>query len=93
MIDSWAFGYLDCGSKTEELLLDAMGTSLVFDQYMLGEEWAVPVSILTPTVVRQAIQIVRIGSSEGPAGQARHRNEYRLLSAGLSALWNRQGML
>ena len=57
MIDSWAFGYLDCGSKTEELLLDAMGTSLDFDQYMLGEEWAVPVSILTPTVVRQAIQL------------------------------------
>jgi hypothetical protein len=24
MIDSWAFGYLDGGSKTEELLLDAM---------------------------------------------------------------------
>jgi hypothetical protein len=24
---------------------------------MLGEEWAVPVSILTPAVVRQAIQL------------------------------------
>jgi hypothetical protein len=29
MIDSWAFGYLDCDSKTEELLLDAMRRSLV----------------------------------------------------------------
>jgi len=57
MIDSWAFGYLGSGSKTEELLLDAMKKSLVFDQFMLGEEWAVPVSILTPAVVRQAIQL------------------------------------
>ena len=57
MIDSWAFGYLDSGSKTEELLLDAMQKSLVFDPLMLGEEWAVPVSILTPAVVRQAIQL------------------------------------
>ena len=31
MIDSWAFGYLNCDSKTEELLLDAMRRSLVFD--------------------------------------------------------------
>ena len=57
MIDSWAFGYLDSGSKTEELLLDAMQKSLVFDPLMLGEDWAVPVSILTPAVVRQAIQL------------------------------------
>lgn len=57
MIDSWAFGYLNCDSKTEELLLDAMRRSLVFDVGMLGEEWAVPVSILTPAVVRQAIQL------------------------------------
>ena len=57
MIESWAFGYLDCDSKTEELLLDAMRRSLVFDVSMLGEEWAVPVSILTPAVVRQAIQL------------------------------------
>ena len=52
MIDSWAFGYLDSGSKTEKLLLDAMTKSLVFDEFMVGEEWAVPVSILTPVVVR-----------------------------------------
>ncbi len=57
MIDSWAFGYLDSGSKTEELLLDAMQKSLVFDPHMLGEEWAVPVSILTPAVVRLAVQL------------------------------------
>jgi hypothetical protein len=57
MIDSWAFGYLDDGSKTEELLLDAMRGSLLFDEYMLGEDWAVPVSILTPAVVQQAIEL------------------------------------
>jgi hypothetical protein len=57
MIDSWAFGYLNSGSKTEELLLDAMRRSLVFDVGMLGVEWAVPVSILTPAIVRQAIQL------------------------------------
>ncbi len=54
MIDSWAFGYLDDGCKTEELLLDAMRESLVFDEFMLGEEWAGPVlsvSTLTDTSV------------------------------------------
>jgi hypothetical protein len=34
-----------------------MRRSLVFDVGMLGEEWAVPVSILTPAIVRQAIQL------------------------------------
>ena len=57
MIDSWTFGYLDDGCKTEELLLDAMRESLVFDQNMLGEEWAVPVSIITTAVMRLAIQL------------------------------------
>ena len=57
MINSWAFGYLDSGSKTEELFLDAMQKSLVFDPLMFGEEWAVPVSILTPAVVRLAVQL------------------------------------
>ena len=57
MIDSWTFGYLDGGCKTEELLLDAMRESLVFDVGMLGEEWAVPESIMTPAVVHLAIQL------------------------------------
>jgi len=50
-------GYLDGGCKTEELLLDAMRESLVFDAGMLGEEWAVPESIMTPAVVHLAIQL------------------------------------
>ena len=37
--------------------MDAMQKSLVFDPLMLGEEWAVPVSILTPAVVRLAVQL------------------------------------
>ena len=54
LIDSWAFGYLEEEKKTESLLLKCINQSKFCDPAMLGEEWAVPINLLTDEILRAA---------------------------------------
>ena len=53
LLDAWAFGYLDAGEKSEELLIEAIVEGN-FDTYMLGEEWAIDRGLLTANVINAA---------------------------------------
>lgn len=54
LLDAWAFGYLDAGEKSEELLIEAIVEGEFFDTYMLGEEWAIDRGLLTANVINAA---------------------------------------
>ena len=60
LTNAWAYGYLE--TKAKNLLLEAINHSQCFDPAMLGEDWAVPIDMLTDDIIAAAN--AKFGSKE-----------------------------